>query len=517
MTWSRELVGMLCLSLLPGGVSGGAHASDEAMVTARVDDLLAQDWRSDSIEPSHRASDAEFMRRVSLDLTGVIPGVAEVRQFLKDRRPDKRGELVDRLIASPRHATHLARVWREVMLPSSLNDEFRLGGADVFERWLEAQFADNVPFDRIVQRLLEATGDVNAPGPGLFYAALEFKPEQLAASTSRTFLGVQIRCAQCHNHPFDRWSQEDFWGFAAWFAQIRQPSGPQEFVAQIVDTNVGEVMLPDSDTIVPPRLLDGAVLDSAVTAGTRRAQLSRWMTSQENPYFTRAIVNRVWAQLFGRGFVNPVDDFGAHNPPTDGEVLDVLALDFAGNGFNMQRLFRIVAATRAYQLSSEATYDGELRRDHFAVMSVKSLTADQVYDCLLRATCRREPGDHVSSRSAAEMREFVARFVAPTQGATEFQGGIPQALTMLNGGLLADSTHWEKSDLLASLSDSPFLSNEDRVEILFLATLSRMPSDDERSQFLDYVSQGDSDLESARRLADVLWTLLNTSEFILNH
>lgn len=507
------LAAALCLSLVN---SADAVEPDESALVAHVDELLAQAWQSDGIEPARPATDAEFLRRASLDLTGVIPNVAEVRLFLNDPDPGKREKLVSQLLASPRHATHLARIWREILLPSSINEQFRLGGAEVFERWLEAQIAENVAFDRIVRQLLETTGDVNAFGPGLFYAALEFKPEELAASTSRTFLGVQIQCAQCHDHPFQHWSQEDFWGLAAYFAQIRRPSGPGEFLGQIVDTGAGEVTLPDSDTAVPPRLLDGTVPDPSVTAGTRRAQLSRWLTSRENPYFAREAVNRVWGQLFGRGFVNPVDDFGDHNPPAHAEVLNLLAVDFAEHGFDMNRLSRIIAATRAYQLSSDATYDAELRREQFAVMPVKSLTAEQIYDCLLRATCRREP-ENVSSQSVAEMREFVARFEAPTQAATEFQGGIPQALAMLNGGLLSDATHWEKSDLLAALSDSPFLSDEDRVEILCLATLSRMPTDDERAQLVEYVSAGDSDLDAPRRLADVLWALLNTSEFILNH
>ncbi|QDU37510.1 hypothetical protein Mal4_18240 [Maioricimonas rarisocia] len=519
MAYSRLLFGVV--TALIAGVGSGAAAADPAdefALTARIDELLDQQWKADGIEPVRPASDAEFLRRVSLDLTGVTPTVSAVRGFLDDPDPNKRTKLIDRLLESPQHAVHFARIWREVMLPSSLNEQFRLGGAAAFERWLEQRFAENRPYDETVRDLLETTGNVNALGPGLFYQAVEFKPEELAASTSRTFLGVQIQCGQCHDHPFDRWTQKDFWGFAAYFAQLRRPDDAAQFRGQVVDTNTGEVTLPETDVVVMPRLLDGTPLDKTLLAGTRRQQLSRWLVSRNNPWFARATVNRAWALLFGRGFVNPVDDFGDHNPPSHPELLNLIAADFAGHDFDMRRLLQILTRTRAYQLSSEVTSDAALRRQAFAAMSVKSLTADQIYDSLQRATGRRIPATgQLSSSEAAARREFLARFEAPTQQATEFQGGIPQALAMLNGQLVADASHWEKSDLLVAVTDSPFLNDAGRVEILFLAALSRMPTADERLRFEQYIATPGGPFESSRRLADLLWALINSSEFIVNH
>jgi hypothetical protein len=277
-------------------------------------------------------------------------------------------------------------------------------------------------------------------------------------------------------------------------------------------------MLPDTNEIVPPQFLKGPPLDTAPTAGTRRAQLSRWLASAGNPYFAKATVNRVWAHLFGKGLVDPVDDLGDHNPASHPAVLDLLAADFAASGFDLRRLVRILVRTDAYQLSSEVGSDGGSQRDQFAAMHVKSLSAEQIYDCLLRATCRRGAGDGpASSGELAERQEFIARFDAPTQGATEFQGGIPQALTILNGRLVADATHLEKSDLLAALADSRFLTTDDRIDVLYLATLSRRPRDDERARLAAYFGPDSAAAGSRRKLADVLWALLNSSEFILNH
>lgn len=515
----RRRIGVVAVLITLAGSQ--AHAADPVAnpkLTARIDDLLEQQWQADGIEPTRPTSDAEFLRRVSLDLTGVTPTVSAVRDFLADTDPAKRSKLIDRLLDSRRHAVHFARIWREVMLPSSTNEQFRLGAAAPFERWLEQQFVDNRPYDETVRELLVTTGQVNAVGPALFYQAVQFKPEELAASTSRTFLGVQIQCAQCHDHPFDQWTQKDFWGFAAHFAQLRRPDDVAQFRGLVVDTGTGEVMLPDTDIVVQPRLLDGRQLDEALTAGTRREQLARWLASADNPWFARATVNRVWALLFGRGFVDPVDDFGQHNQPSHPDLLDLLARDFADHDFDMRRLLRVLTRTRAYQLSSEVTYDAARRRHAFAAMSVKSLSADQIYDCLQRVTGNRLlSSGPPSSSDVAARRAFLAKFDAPTQQVTEFQGGIPQALAMLNGQVVADASHWEKSDLLVAVTDSPFFSNAERLEILFLAALSRMPTNDERNRFEEYIAVPGGEFEASRRLADVLWALINSSEFILNH
>eukprot|EP00913_Durusdinium_trenchii_P023373 g21951.t1 len=476
------------------------RADDSAKVTKRVDALLAESWKKAGIEPAAIVDDATFLRRAYLDLTGVIPSVSQVRQFLDDKRPDKRARLIDRLIGvessgrrsgNGRHATRLANIWRDVMLPQ-INNNLRLRGrAGIFEQWLRSQFADNRPYDQIVREVLTVEGSTAQSGPGLFYQSLELKPEELAASTSRIFLGVQIQCAQCHNHPFDHWTQKDFWGYAAFFAQLQRPPGRSRFVAQIVDTKQGEVTLPDTKTVVPPKFLDEQT-NAATSTATRRKQLAEWMTSKKNPYFARATVNRVWAILFGHGLVDPVDDFGRHNPPSHPQLLDELAADFANSGYNLRRLIRILANTRAYQLSSEVTAEHTSHAPLFSRMAIKSLSAEQIYDCLDVATCKVESPTRSAYRFGyrydAQKQAFIARFEAPSQSATEFQAGIPQALTMLNGQFIAASTDVNRSDILVALSESPFMSDRDRVETLFLATLSRMPTKAERARNPDQIA-----------------------------
>ena len=217
--------------------------------------------RKDRAAPA--ASDAEFLRRAWLDLCGIIPpindpdGISGIRNFLDSTDPDKRQKLIERLLAKPTHAAHFANVWRNVLLPADANVQ-QFGGDIGFQAWLRGQFADNVPYDKLIADLVTARGQANQTGPALFFTALQLKPEELAASTSRVFLGTQIQCAQCHDHPFDHWKQEDFWGYAAFFARLQLP--PAATASRVFRSrmpNQGEVKLPDSDDVIAPRFLGG--------------------------------------------------------------------------------------------------------------------------------------------------------------------------------------------------------------------------------------------------------------------
>lgn len=514
-------------------------ADDEAAVTARVNARIEAGWKHAGVAPADRASDAEFVRRAYLDLTGVIPTVQEARDFLDDKRKNKRARLIDRLIGAPadakpqaaaRFATRLADIWQHAMLPQLNNSRRYRNQAGVFHTWLRNHFAENTPYDKMVGELLTYTGSASGymiqrgrqrriTGPGLYYQLLELKPEELAASTSRLFLGVQIQCAQCHNHPFDHWTQKDFWSYAAFFAQLKQPAarGNLRFVREVADTNTGEVKLPDTETVVAPRFL-GSKSTELTTGKTRRQQLAVWLTSKENPYFAKATVNRVWAILFGYGLVDPVDDFGKHNAASHPQLLNELAADFANNGYDLRRLFRILAKSRAYQLSSELKKGEAEYARLFNRMAIKSLTPEQIYDCVEIATAKRDlPNAYQSagygSRPSATKQQFIGKFEAPTQGTTEFQAGIPQALTMMNGSLIAAATDVNRSDILIAVTEAPFMTDEQRVESLFLAALSRKPTDAERAKFVGYIKR-----KGARQAyGDVLWALLNSTEFLLNH
>jgi hypothetical protein len=476
-------------------------------VTARLDALFEQSWREAGLKPAAVVDDARFLRRVTLDLTGLIPTVGDIRTFLADARPDKRHRAIASLLERPRHSGHLARLWRDVLLPRNTDET----AAAAFEDWLRTRFQQNAPYDRVVREILTAQGSVGQSEPALFVAANSSKPEELAASSSRAFLGLQVRCAQCHDHPFAPWKQTDFWSFAAFFARVQGPASPADRTP-VADRADGEVRHPKTLKVLPPRFLDGEDF-SGSSDEPRRVVLARWVTAADNPYFARAAVNRAWWLLFGRGLVQPVDDLGSHNPATHPEVLDLLGSDFVASGFDLRRTIAIIAGSKPYQLEGAASGGESDVKASYGAMPVRSLTARQVYDAILLASGQRE----AALEATGERQAFLSQFEAPTREPLEYQGGIPQILTLLNGPLVTRLTDPATGDLIAALSDSPFLTNEKRVETLFLATLSRMPRDDEREQTRKIMQSKRTDAARAKALGDILWALLNSSEFVLNH
>lgn len=272
-------------------------------------------------------------------MVGRIPTAAEVRAFIEDRGANKRAELVHRLLGSGGHARHWAAVWRREWIPQSP----AAGGGEV-ESWIASRLRDNAPFDRVVRELLTAQA-VRTPesAPQTFLVASEFKPENLAANTTRAFLGINLDCAQCHNHPFARWTRDQFWETAAFFARPRAGAAALELAVPGARTKV-----------VRPRLLsdENIAWPAAIEPDTGRAVLATWVTRKDNPYFARNAVNRVWAQLFGSGLVEPLGDLSGDNPARHPELLDELAKAFADSGFDLKCLVAALTQTRAYQLSS---------------------------------------------------------------------------------------------------------------------------------------------------------------------
>jgi hypothetical protein len=494
--------------------------SGDGAVT-QIDALLERLWREQGITPVAPATDEELLRRVYLDLTGRTPTVMEVRNYLADNSLDRYAALVDRLLASRDHATHLAAVWRSMLLPEGV-DLTRFGGIQAFDAWLSDQFAQNVPYDKLASLLLLAEGRLSRSGPLLFYSALKLDADQLAGRTARVFLGMRLDCAQCHDDPFEPWTQQDFWSFAAFFARISRPQAALESVStvmQVRDIDRGEVKMPGSESPVMPKFLDGSNLDESPQATARREQLVRWLASPENPYFARAAVNRVWAHLFGQGIVDPVDGFGKRHPPRSAELLDLLASRFIANDFNLRDVFRVTVLSRAYRLSSGAATEDPQRREWFAQMNVKMLTAEQVYDCISVASMLvGAPQESVSiARVGNSSRdEFLQQFKTIGARATEYQSGIPQALTLMNGSLITGATGLATSGLLKSL-DAPFFTDDQRIEVLYLATLSRRPGLGEWDLLRKYVADRETGTPLQEALADILWGLLNSAEFTMNH
>lgn len=447
-----------------------------------VDELLEKRLTLEEVVPAEGASDSEFLRRVYLNLTGVIPRVADVRTFAADTHPDKRRLLIDELLESPRHATHMANTWRQIMLPGGVDFDQLQSIAGV-QNWLRRQFAVNLRYDRIVSDFLVASGG-GETGPALFYTSLDLQPEKLAAATSRIFLGLQIECAECHPHPFDRWTQADFWGYTAFFARLERSASMTAGQISLVDLAEGEVTLPDTEQVVMPKFPDGPAANQD-GGGSRRVQLAIWMASRDNPYLAQATVNRVWAHLFGQGLVEPVDDLGPHNPASHPELMHRLTAHFTNSGFDMRELLRVLANTRAYQRSSR--FQGESPpAELYARMEMKTLSAEQLFDCLVRVISR--PADATAPFLPAAQGPFDPRrlaFAAKMQmrgaNATEFEAGVLQALTLLNGQETARLTAPEDSGLLLGLT-APWFDDEQRLDVLFLATLSRPPNEAEKDQ-----------------------------------
>jgi hypothetical protein len=320
-----------------------------------------------------------------------------------------------------------------------------------------------------------------------------------------------MQCAECHDHPEGYWTQKDFWGYAAFFAQVPPVSQQPGETFRLVDLPDGEVTLPNSNEIVPPQYPNGVPARRDVV-GTRRQQLAIWMASRDNPYLARAAVNRVWAHLFGRGLVDPVDDMGPDNPPSHAPLLTELSDYFIRSGFDLRNLFRVIACTEAYGKSSRSTIDESRNPQLFERMAVKRLTPEQLYDSLQQTLGLPAP----SAGANAARRQFLTRMRTPARDATDYDLGLQQVLYLMNGQQVDLMTNIQNGGVLASLT-APFFDDNGRVEVLFLGTLSRKPTESERKQFVDYLNSFDDAEQREQATGDVLWALINSAEYQLNH
>jgi len=503
-------------------------------LAAKIDRHLSERWASDRIVPAEPASDAEFLRRVTLHVAGTIPTVFEVRQFLNDSSPDKRQRCVERLLESPQHLTHFTAFFRQILMPEASTDFQARGQLPGFEAWLRQHLSDNTPYDRLVRELLtvplESGRGMNPPADGsgaaspvAFFQSKQVKPENLAAATSRMFLGLRIECAQCHDHPQDIWKRQQFWGYAAFFAGIERIDRSEEFVGRVKEVfDRRELTIPDpgNERVVQATFLDGTSPRWRARVSSRR-ELADWMTAPANPFFARAIVNRMWGHFFGLGFVNPLDDFSGTNPPSHPELLDEIASVFAQNDFDLRFLIRVITQTRAYQLSSIQSDDSQTEPQQFARMTVQGLTAEPLFDSLARATGYFEPASAVPNLAfvtpPGPRAEFLELFGTDSAAPTDRQTSILQALALMNGQFTANATSLETSATLAAVAEFPLITDPERIETLFLATLSRFPSPAERERLTTYVASGGPAGSSRAALADIFWALLNSSEFLFNH
>ena len=500
---------MLSFATLP---TLGAPPNDPPSVVeaaSRIDRLLAESWQRGGITPAATSGDADFCRRVWLDLAGVAPPVAEVRSFLVDHDEDKRAELIDRLLQSPKHPGHMASRWTDTLLPDDLGPQSR-GNVLALNRWLRQQFLDNIPYDHLVGRFLTAGGDGNS-GPAIFYTAHTLAPEKIASATSRIFMGLQLQCAQCHDHPFDRWTQEEFWSYAAFFGQLESRQDQRRSTMLVIDRPGGEVKFPDSDRIMAPMYPGIKRVPEDDPTDNRRRQLTIWLASRDNPYFARAAVNRAWGHLFARGLVDPVDAMDADNPASHPELLAFLTEYFVKIRFDLKKLYATLARTHAYGLSSK-TPSPIPPADSFAMMKTKTLTPYQYYDSLAANVLRRTTRAMAENPMVADPQreQFLQRMRTIGDSPVDYPHGIVQALGLLNGPEIGSASAGQTGLLVAM--DAPFFSDRDRIETMFLATLSRMPTETDLARCRTMLESSKDDIGRRQVCGDILWALLNTAE-----
>jgi len=488
-----------------------------------IDEFVFSKLKRLNIVPSPLAGDYEFLRRVYLDTVGVLPSLEETRQFVESKDTQKRAKLIDQLLDRPEYA----EVWA-----TKFADLFRVGlldqgmkGGKLIYNYLRKAVREDKPYNEFATELLTASGNLNFNPLANFYYVTEFaEPENFATNMSQVFLGVRLECARCHNHPWEKWTQDDFWGFAAFFARMGVKDTYQNDESQIHLKLKGEVLHPKTKKPVMAKYLDGPTQAEGLDEDVRE-KLAAWMTSPQNPWFSRAIVNRVVKHYLGRGLVEPVDDFRVTNPASNQALLDELARDFVGSGYSLRHTIRLILNSRVYQLASEPNETNRDDQINYSRYSVKRLMAEQLIDAITGVTGvpERYQGFPLGTRAMTIPRGSPSYFLTVFGRARtrevicerDTMPAITQTMHLINGDTLQRQIT-AKGSYLSKWLEDPTISNEEIVKRLFLTALVRPPDDREVS--LTVASISDQGVEARRKVfEDTLWALFNSKEFIYNH
>jgi hypothetical protein len=533
-------------SLSAAEPSGSARVSTPDELAAWIDARMAAHFAKNSVAQPPLVDDATFLRRAYLDLIGTLPAVSEVRDFLADQSDLKRTRLIDRLIDDSRFAPHQARTWRRVLV-SEPSMATTFGGQ--VEQWLTDQFAQNLAFDELTRKLITAGGaepeaeaeesddeDDDAPAmpPSAAVSYLRSTggdPASVAGSVSRIFLGVRIECAQCHDHPFTDWKQQDFWGIAAFFAGARynrpappaangndrqRPATTDERLTSITAPEIGR-------TFEAGFFWDGDAKPEIPENKLPRQVFADWLTSPKNPHFAATAVNRVWQQLCGRGLTESVDDLDRADEAARAVVLDDLAVHFAQHRFDMKWLASGICRSKAYQFAATATTTATTTDTTAAdesgsirVRPLKVLAPEQVFDALEVALAlpisRLDDGPRYNGQRNAMIERLGE---SASSSPDKFRGGIPQMLMLMNGVVTAEATSLDSSRTLRAVVEAPFLDDAEKIHTLFLATLTRPPSEVEARRLKEHVAKRAASGENGQAYAEILWALINSPEFML--
>jgi len=489
-----------------------------------VDDKLIAKWKDLGLTPSALSSDEDFLRRIYLDGIGTLPTPQEIKAFLADKAADKRQKAIDRVLNRPEFVDFWALKWGDLLRIN--RDQLQEKGMWSFNNWVRAAIRDGRPVDEFVRDIITAEGSTYSEGPANYYR-IGNNAQDWAENTAQVFLGVRMQCAKCHHHPFEKWSQDDYYGIAAFFVRLGTKNS-QEFgifgrESIVFLRPAGETNHPRTGQVVKPHPLDGPAMDDPFD---RRRKLAEWLTAKENPFFARNIVNRFWGYLLGRGLVEPLDDMRATNPASNPELLDALAKDFIEHKFDQKHLLRTIMNSRAYQLSSQSTdaNRADVQNIHYTRYSVKRLTAEQLADAMDIATGTRTkyPGLPLGTRAIqlpdTDVRSFLLDIFGrpPRQITCECERtttpNMAQALHLLNGDFInkkiADPTGRIEALFKAKKS------NTEIIEEMYLLTLCRLPKPDEIKKAEGWITDAPTPKEGVQ---DLLWVLLNSREFLFNH
>ena len=511
--------------------------------TKHLDRHINAVLKREGIQPSRIAEDTEFSRRVHLDLTGKIPAPEEVLDFLKDGSPNKRQKKIDQLLGSEPYIDYWTRLWVNWLIGRrGDNDDRRIGLA----AWVQGALTKNIPYNQFVQELIAADGELKDNGAGNYIMRYERSPAVLTSHSSRLFLGLPMQCAECHDHKTEVWSQKDYYGIAAFFNGIESEqkgyietmdmAGNEKRMENFLITNEPRkaMWVERMDAEVAPRFLGGTEYKGSLTK--RREALAQWMTDKSNPYFSRAIVNRVWKHFMGRAFVEPIDGFGEENLPSNADLLDWLAEDLVIHDYDLQHLMRTILNSETYQRTSETNKSNKDDEQYYSHAYVKPLSAEQFFYSLLQATgferlqqvkmegTKRQVGeDRIGMLRDLEgkKREHLEKFLflldnGEMEEIEAFNGTVPQALMMINGSMVNDSASLGERGSFVNYVLEKWRAPTDRLEYIYLNVLSRLPTAKEKTYFQRYMERS---LYRNKDLAyeDLYWVLLNSAEFSLNH
>jgi hypothetical protein len=536
--WYSNLVALCRISSpLPNTVDPKVFAS--APRNNYIDELVLKKLEALHIPPSPPCSDGEFIRRAYLDAAGILPTPEEVEKFLADRRPDKRARLIDALLERPEFVDYWAYKWSDVLLVSSR--KLPQPAMWAFYQFIRQSVADNKPWDQFAREILTAQGS-NLDNGAANYFVLHKDVAELTETTAVTFLGMSVTCCRCHNHPLEKWTQDQYWELANLFARValRNGSRPGEVVVSSQPT--GDVLHLRRGVAMPPTPLDGKPLplDSPLD---RRKYFADWLTAKDNPYFAHALVNRVWRNFMGRGLVEAEDDLRQTNPPSNGELFDALAKDFVAHRYDVKYLVRTIMNSAAYQRSSAPLPDNISDDRFYSHYLIRRMPAEVVLDAYSQVTgvptifnqvAVGSTGGVASTNAypagtralqlpdALVVSEFLDSFGRPDRSQPcscerMAEASVTQALHLNNGKTLNDKLRAKSSRVERWLKEK--ISSEEAIRRLFLLALSRQPTLAERSRLLALMSEAERDGQASRRevLEDLFWSVLTGREFLFNH